>query len=101
MSELVVSFAAWPSRTKGMTCPKSASATSLTHSPGRDPGQTLPERALVASSAAAATPTRASAKPNGSKAREAILIRRNDEPQRNDREASVAYAAMELSRSRD
>jgi hypothetical protein len=34
---------------------------------------------------------------NGSKAREAILIRRKDEPQRNDRKASDAYPAMELS----
>jgi hypothetical protein len=57
----------------------------------------LPEIALVSSIAAAATPTRARAKSNGPKAREATLIRRKDEPQRNDRKASPAYAAMEFS----
>ena len=97
MSALVVSVAAWPSSRKGMTCPTSASASSLAHSPGRDPGQTLPDSALVSSIAAAATPTRARANSIGSKAREAILIRRKDEPQRNDRKASAAYAAMKLS----
>ena len=90
MSALVVSVAALASRMNGTTCPISASARSLAHSPGRDPGQTLPESALVSSIAAAATPTRASAKSNGSKAREAILIRRKDEPQRKDRKASAA-----------
>src|ERR1700722_4244886 len=90
MSALVVRAAAWPNSKKGMTCPISASARSLAHNPGRDPGQTLPETALVISIAAAATPTRASAKSNGSKAREAILIRRKDEPQRKDRKANAA-----------
>src|SRR5271168_1871681 len=98
MSVLVVSLAAWPSSRKGTTCPTSASARSLAHSPGRDPGQTLPDSALVSSIAAAATPTRARAKSKGLKAREAILIRRKEEPQRNDRKASAAYAAIELSR---
>ena len=98
MSALVVSLAAWPSSRKGTTCPISASARSLAHSPGRDPGHTLPESALVSSIAAAATPTRARANSRGSKAREAILISRKDEPQRNDRKASPAYAAMEFSR---
>src|SRR3984885_14384586 len=98
ISALVVSAAALPSSKKGITCPISASARSLAHSPGRDPGQTLPETALVSSIAAAATPTRARAKSNGSKAREAILISRKEEPQRNDRKASPAYAASEFSR---
>src|SRR6202453_3114771 len=98
ISALVVSVAALPSSKKGISCPISASARSLAHSPGRDPGQTLPESALVSSIAAAATPTRARANARGSKAREAILISRKDEPQRNDRKASPAYAAMEFSR---
>ena len=89
MSALVVSVAALASRMKGTTCPISASARRLTHSPGLDPGQTLPESALISSIVAAATPTRASAKSNGSKVREAILIRRKDEPQRKDRKASA------------
>jgi len=55
----------------------------------------MPESALVSSIAAAATLTRAKAKSNGSKAREAILIRRKDEPQRKDRKASPAYAPIE------
>jgi hypothetical protein len=41
MSALVVRVAAWPSSKKGMTCPISASARSLPHSPGRDPGHHL------------------------------------------------------------
>jgi hypothetical protein len=97
MSALVVSIAALPSRMKGTTCPISESARRLSHSPGRRPGQTLPESALVSSIAAAATPTRASAKPRGSKARKAILMRRKDEPQRTDRKASPGYAAMKRS----
>ena len=97
MSALVVRVAAWPSSKKGMTCPISASTRSLAQRPGRDPGQTLPERTLVSSIVAAATPTRASAKSNGSKACEAILISRKEEPQRNDRKASPAYAAMKPS----
>src|SRR5579871_2619936 len=96
MSALVVSVAAWPSSRKGTTCPISASARSLTQSPGLDPGQTLPAKALAASIATAATVTRASAKANGSKAREAILISRNEEPQRSDRKASAVYATMRL-----
>ena len=53
---------------------------------------------MTARADAAATPTRARANARGSKAREAILIKRKDEPQRNDRKASPAYAAMEFSR---
>src|SRR5580698_7562526 len=99
MSALVVRVAAWPSSRKGTTCPISARATSLAHNPDRDPGQTLRESALVSSIAAAATPTRARANSRGSKAREAILISRRDEPQRSDRKASPAYAAMKFSRN--
>src|ERR1700728_4094345 len=99
MSALVVSLVAWPSSKKGTTCPISARATSLAHNPGRDPGHTLPESALVSSIAAAATPTRARANSRGSKAREVILISRKDERQRNDRKASPQYAAIKFSRN--
>jgi hypothetical protein len=46
MSALVVSVAALASSMKGTTWPISASARSLAHSPGLDPGQTLPESRL-------------------------------------------------------
>ncbi len=67
---------------------------SFPHRPGRRPGQTPPVSAPAIRSAAEATPTRASAKPKGSKRRAAILIRRNEVPHRSDRKASAAYAAM-------
>jgi hypothetical protein len=66
----------------------------LIQSPSPNRGQTSPERALVRSIAAGATPARASARLKGLKARAATLMKRKGEPQRNDWGASAAYAAM-------
>ncbi len=85
-SPLLTRRAASPSSTKGIACPKTAIAASVSHSE-RPRGQRRSIAKAIAHSASAPMVTRTKAKLTGSKPRAAMEMSGNDEPHNSERHA--------------